>query len=165
MARKSWNQAVESTTETEVETNDAMLDSTENLTSMTEMEPEQTIAEALQEIATAEPEVQAVTVDPTPTKVYTAEQLPYVNKTSEEIFGMFGGEKARGAISTAIRTLISVGFSKGDTTKMLGKRYQHVRNVLIESAKSAEMASRKQAQSNAPITLATVNLPEADKAE
>jgi hypothetical protein len=164
-----WNQAAEVTTEAQVA--EDILDSTENLTSITEtevQEQEQTIAEALHEIATANDpigEVQNVKVDPTPTKVYTADQLPYVNKSAEEIFGMFGGEQSRGAISTAIRTLISVGFSKGETAKMLGKRYQHVRNVLIETAKSDETKAIRQARSNAPITLATVDSLKADEAE
>lgn len=113
---------------------------------------EQTIAEALQEIADANPITKVEVVG----RVYTESQLPYVGKTSGELFAMFGGESSRGAISTAIRTLTAVGFSRGETAKMLNKRYQHVRNVLIEAARSQEANDRKRAIAAKSVTLPVV---------
>jgi hypothetical protein len=59
----------------------------------------------------------------------------FLNLTSEEIFTMFGGELLRGNVSNVIRELSSIGFTRGQISKMLNKRYQHVRNVLIEPLK------------------------------
>jgi hypothetical protein len=59
----------------------------------------------------------------------------YEGKTSEQIFEMFGGELLRGNVSKVIRTLISEGYSISMVSKMLGKRYQHVRNVVNEPLK------------------------------
>jgi hypothetical protein len=39
--------------------------------------------------------------------------------------------------SAKIRYLSSAGFDRGDIARMTGKRYQHVRNVLITPLKSA----------------------------
>jgi len=41
-----------------------------------------------------------------------------------------------GSVSKAIRTLIGLGFTKSETANMLGKRYQHVRNVLLNPLKN-----------------------------
>ena len=64
-----------------------------------------------------------------PTK--TNEQLlaELATMTAEQIIEGVGG-KDRGAISKAIRFLIALGATKGQTAKMLNKRFQHVRNVL-----------------------------------
>ena len=40
-----------------------------------------------------------------------------------------------GGVSKAIRGLIALGYSRGETAKTLDKRYQHVRNVLITPVK------------------------------
>lgn len=42
---------------------------------------------------------------------------------------------AQGGVSKAIRVLTEKNFSRGEVAKMLGKRYQHVRNVLITPVK------------------------------
>lgn len=42
-----------------------------------------------------------------------------------------------GGVSKAIRILTERGFSRGEVAKMLGKRYQHVRNVLITPVKKS----------------------------
>lgn len=45
-----------------------------------------------------------------------------------------GGAKyieEHGGVSKAIRQLVSEGHKYGPVSKMLGKRYQHVRNVMI----------------------------------
>lgn len=39
--------------------------------------------------------------------------------------------KEQGGVSKAIRQLVSEGHKYGPVSKMLGKRYQHVRNVMI----------------------------------
>ena len=41
-----------------------------------------------------------------------------------------------GSVSNAIRILHSQGVSRGDISRKLGKRYQHVRNVLITPIKN-----------------------------
>jgi len=45
--------------------------------------------------------------------------------------------KTHGGVSKAIRALIAGGMSKGDVARTLGKRYQHVRNVLNAPIKKA----------------------------
>lgn len=42
-----------------------------------------------------------------------------------------------GGVSKSIRILTEKGFSRGQVAKMLGKRYQHVRNVLITPVKKS----------------------------
>lgn len=65
---------------------------------------------------------------------YTKET--FTNKSAEEIFTIIaGGEKMRGAVSLTIRTLSSLDYTRGQIAKMLGKRYQHVKNVLDEPLK------------------------------
>lgn len=49
-----------------------------------------------------------------------------------------GGETyitEQGSVSKAIRTLIASGYTRGEVAKMLNKRYQHVRNVMITPIK------------------------------
>lgn len=82
----------------------------------------------------------------------TAEQKKYVNLTVDQLFDMFGGEQKRGVISEAIRTLNSVGFSTSKIATMVGRRYQHVRNVLTEDARKAEEAKRRAAKQAATAT-------------
>lgn len=48
-----------------------------------------------------------------------------------------GGETQRGAVSKTIRQLLAEGYTTGVVAKMLGKRYQHVRNVAKEPLKKA----------------------------
>lgn len=43
--------------------------------------------------------------------------------------------KECGGVSKAIRKLTNAGFERGEVAKMLNKRYQHVRNVLITPLK------------------------------
>jgi hypothetical protein len=40
-----------------------------------------------------------------------------------------------GSVSSAIRKLIADNYSRGEVAKMLNKRYQHVRNVMITPLK------------------------------
>ncbi|MGD9727624.1 MAG: hypothetical protein AB7L09_21555 [Nitrospira sp.] len=53
----------------------------------------------------------------------------------KEVFDKFGGEFLRGNVSVTIRELSYLGFTTSQISKLLGKRYQHVRNVLKESSK------------------------------
>ncbi len=46
-----------------------------------------------------------------------------------------------GSVSGAIRGLAAEGKSRGDIAKMLNKRYQHVRNVLITPVKKTATAN------------------------
>jgi hypothetical protein len=41
----------------------------------------------------------------------------------------------QGGVSKAIRTLTDLNYTRGEVAKMLNKRYQHVRNVLITPIK------------------------------
>lgn len=51
--------------------------------------------------------------------------------TIEQIYIALGTtEDTRGSITKAIIQLTDIGFSRMEISKMLGKRYQHVRNVL-----------------------------------
>lgn len=45
--------------------------------------------------------------------------------------------KDAGGVSKAIRRLHAEGKKRGEIAKLLGKRYQHVRNVLITPVKQA----------------------------
>jgi hypothetical protein len=121
-------------------------------------EPETKVDETVVTEATEAAVTETKVMEPTAGKVYTEEQKPYLNKSSVELFSMFGGEQSRGAISLAIRTLTAVGFSRGEVAKMLNKRYQHVRNVLIEAARSAESNERKKTIAARNVTLASVNI-------
>lgn len=59
----------------------------------------------------------------------------YQDKTPTQIFDSFGGEMLRGNVSKVIRQLSLEGYTNGQISKMLGKRYQHVRNVLTQPLK------------------------------
>ena len=60
---------------------------------------------------------------------FTKEQ--FKDLTVEQIYVSLGTtEDTRGAITRAIVQLTEIGFSRMEIAKMLGKRYQHVRNVL-----------------------------------
>jgi hypothetical protein len=48
-----------------------------------------------------------------------------------------------GSISGAIRGLTAMGKTRGEVAKILGKRYQHVRNVLITPVKSPKAVAAK----------------------
>lgn len=106
--------------------------------------------------AKAEPKIladkSAEIATPTPPKEnneqsnLTAEQKKYANLTVDQLFDMFGGEQKRGVISEVIRTLNSVGFTTSAIAKMVGRRYQHVRNVLTEDARKADEAKRRAAK-------------------
>ena len=65
----------------------------------------------------------------------TFKKEDFENLTSEQIFNLFGGELLRGNVSNVIRQLSSLNYTTGQIATMLGKRYQHVRNVLKEPAK------------------------------
>jgi hypothetical protein len=56
-----------------------------------------------------------------------------------------------GSTSGAIRALAAEGKSRGEIAKLLGKRYQHVRNVLITPVKNPKSVAAPQA---APATAA-----------
>ncbi len=65
-------------------------------------------------------------------------KVDFTKMSSQEIFDHFGGEMKRGNVSFVIRTLHSEGFTTGNISKLLGKRYQHVRNVLTQPLKKGE---------------------------
>jgi hypothetical protein len=73
----------------------------------------------------------------------TDEQKAFIAMTMEQRWAMVGGESARGAVSQLIRRANAMGFSKGDIATLIGKRYQHVRNVLTQDAVNAAEAERR----------------------
>ena len=56
--------------------------------------------------------------------------------TPTEVFDLFGGEFQRAGVSKTIRGLDALGYSRGAIAKMLDRKYQHVRNVLLQTKKS-----------------------------
>jgi hypothetical protein len=71
-------------------------------------------------------------------KTIRADQTDYTTMSSTEIFqSLAGGEQMRGAVSKTIRALSAEGYTTGQIAKLLGKRYQHVRNVLTEPVKKS----------------------------
>jgi hypothetical protein len=64
---------------------------------------------------------------------YQAEQFEGLD--TDAIYAIFGGKSNRGATSTAIRTLLGLGYKRGRVAQMLNVRYQHVRNVELEPLK------------------------------
>lgn len=63
-------------------------------------------------------------------------QAVAVKKSEQEVakeaaVRLNGYLKTHGTISAVIRHLASKGMSKGQIAKEIGKRYQHVRNVLL----------------------------------
>jgi hypothetical protein len=55
--------------------------------------------------------------------------------TVDTIYGMFGSKETRGTTNKAIRTLLSLGYTRTEVSKMLNIRYQHVRNVQLTELK------------------------------
>jgi hypothetical protein len=76
----------------------------------------------------------------------TEEQTTFIKKTMDERWNQFGGRDARGAVSAAIRWCLATGFSRGDTADLLGKRYQHVRNVAMEDLRRKADADARAAK-------------------
>ena len=65
----------------------------------------------------------------------TAVAEPVVVKTAAELIAQYGNK------SKAIRALNGEGHKTGEIAKMLGIRYQHVRNVLVTPVKKVEVAA------------------------
>jgi len=75
-----------------------------------------------------------------------ATKADYAGMTSAEIFVAIAGpagEMGRGAVSQTIRQLHADGYPTGTIAKILGKRYQHVRNVLTQPLKKVVPADPK----------------------
>lgn len=70
-------------------------------------------------------------------EVWTADQKKFVDMTQDQLWANFGGRDKRGVVSQAIRYLNALGFTKSKIADLTGKRYQHVRNVLVEDARMA----------------------------
>ena len=78
--------------------------------------------------------VETVQVEAAPVETTT---VPATKTFVIPVDGSKGPEyiQAQGGVSKAIRTLTDLGYSRGEVAKMLNKRYQHVRNVLITPIK------------------------------
>jgi len=59
----------------------------------------------------------------------TSEVIPPVVLDDKHYYGKYGN------VSQTIRGMTAEGFSRGTIAKILGKRYQHVRNVLVTPLK------------------------------
>lgn len=59
----------------------------------------------------------------------------FKGKNKDEIFAMYGGENIRGVISKVMLEMYKEGYTRSQIADILKKRYQHVRNVLVEDAK------------------------------
>lgn len=70
-------------------------------------------------------------------KVEPTAQVTETKQYPIPLDGSKGSEfiQANGGVSKSIRILTEKNFSRGEVAKMLGKRYQHVRNVLITPVK------------------------------
>lgn len=62
---------------------------------------------------------------------YTAEVLMSINNNNNDVLSQYKTK------SEAIRDLSSKGHSRSEIAKMLGIRYQHVRNVLVQQLKKS----------------------------
>lgn len=71
-------------------------------------------------------------------QVYSDEQKQFIAMTQDQLWAFFGGANTRGVVSKAIRHLNAVGFTRSKIADLTGKRYQHVRNVLVEDARMAK---------------------------
>jgi hypothetical protein len=75
------------------------------------------------------------TADTTQETEGSEEKKKFLAMSTEDVWKFFGGENTRGVVSKAIRYLNAVGFTRSEIATKLGKRYQHVRNVLAEDAR------------------------------
>jgi len=62
-------------------------------------------------------------------------KVSFDTMTPDQIWDHFGGQMKRGNVSYVIRFLSAEGFTTGRIAILLGKRYQHVRNVLTQPLK------------------------------
>lgn len=75
---------------------------------------------------------------------HAEERTKFATMTTTEVWNHFGGQEGRGNVSKAIRYLTAIGFDKASVAKLTGKRYQHVRNVLVEDARQKLEAEARQ---------------------
>jgi hypothetical protein len=80
-----------------------------------------------------------------PTDKNEAERAKFKAMAVDQVWSHFGGQDGRGHVSKAIRYLTAIGFDRSEVAKLTGKRYQHVRNVLVEDARAAEAAKARTA--------------------
>lgn len=73
----------------------------------------------------------AVTAAPKPTKAQVE---------ADQAKNLAAARKEHGSTSGAIRALAAKGMSMGDISRFLGRRFQHVRNVLITPVKNPKAA-------------------------
>ena len=60
--------------------------------------------------------------------------------------------------SAKIRALDAAGYARADIARFLGKRYQHVRNVLVRGQPKSEAAQARSTPSDEPATVASQQL-------
>jgi outer membrane biosynthesis protein TonB len=87
-------------------------------------------APAVQETKTAEPQKDQANDKNAP------EREKFKSMTEDQRWAHFGGRDKRGVVSEAIRFFAAIGFTRGQIADLLNKRYQHVRNVLVEDARA-----------------------------
>lgn len=106
-------------------------------------EPEPKTEQVTDQIKVPEPPKteQEQTEEPTDEKGRLKARLDKMSVT--EVWNHFGGEHIRGNVSKVIRELNSLGYTTSTISKMTGKRYQHVRNVLHEDARREQLAKER----------------------
>lgn len=72
-----------------------------------------------------------------------------VESTADALIRLYGNK------SNAIRALHGAGKKTAEIAKLLGIRYQHARNVILQPLKREIKAARDEAQASAPATAAT----------
>ena len=87
-------------------------------------------APAVQEPKAAEPQKDQASDKNAP------EREKFKSMTLDQRWDHFGGKDKRGVVSEAIRYFAAIGFTRGQIADLLNKRYQHVRNVLVEDARA-----------------------------
>lgn len=83
---------------------------------------------------------------------HAEERAKFVKMSTQEVWNFFGGQDARGNINKAIRHLTAIGFDRASVAKITGKRYQHVRNVLVEDARAKTEAENRLKARTATVT-------------
>lgn len=124
-----------------VKNNPPVTDDKKELKGKPEVKPEvkqevKTEAEIKTEVKTEEP----------PKTEKEIERNKFKAMGMDAIWEHFGGYDKRGVVSQAIRHLHTLDFTRSEISNMLGKRYQHVNNVLREDARQAEAKANRQAK-------------------
>jgi hypothetical protein len=131
----------------DTKTNEATVEQKVEVAKTETKKPEAATTQAV-EVKVEAPKVEAPALaDP-----HAEERAKFVKMTTQEVWNFFGGQDARGNINKAIRHLTAIGFDRASVAKITGKRYQHVRNVLVEDARAKTEAENRLKAKTATVT-------------